>query len=108
MAKVILDAAQLPDWNAFHAASKAAFGFPDYYGANMDAWIDCLSYLRDEEGMSRFRLAPKETLDITLSNSQIWREQQSEMLEELQFCIEAINDRYQDYGELPALTLALA
>lgn len=107
MAQVSLDAAQIADWESFHRLSQHAFGFPDYYGANMDAWVDCLSYLRDEEGMSSIKLAEKEILDITLEHSQHWRDKLPEMLEELQFCVAAINDRYEDYGEAPALRLIL-
>ena len=64
MAHTQLDGAALTDWTAFHALSKAAFGFPDFYGNNLDAWIDCLSYLRDDDAMSSFRLQPDEVLTI--------------------------------------------
>jgi len=107
MAKVKLDGAQITDWDAFHAACQREFGFPDYYGRNMDAWVDCLSYLRDDEGMSKFRLAENEVLDIEITNSALLKQNQPEILDELTFCIEAINDRYDDYGEKPALKLHL-
>lgn len=29
----------------FHSVFAAAFGFPAFYGENMNAWIDCMSYL---------------------------------------------------------------
>src|SRR5207253_7598529 len=35
----------ISDWGTLHDAFSAAFGFPDSYGRNMDAWIDCMSYL---------------------------------------------------------------
>jgi hypothetical protein len=44
---VRIDATSIRDWNSFHAVFKQAMGFPDFYGANMDAWIDCMSYLDD-------------------------------------------------------------
>jgi hypothetical protein len=107
MAKVKLDGAQITDWDAFHSACQREFGFPDYYGRNMDAWVDCLSYLRDEEGMSKFHLAENEVLDIEIVHSAQLKQNQPEILDELTFCIEAINDRYADYGEKPALKLLL-
>ncbi len=55
---VALDGAAMTDWAAFHAQSRQAFGFPDFYGNSLDAWVDCLSYLRDDDGMSAIRLAP--------------------------------------------------
>ena len=31
------------DWESFHTVSAEVFGFPEFYGRNMNAWIDCLS-----------------------------------------------------------------
>ncbi len=40
-----------------HALLKATFGFPEFYGNNVNALIDCLSDLRyPEYGMSKFHL----------------------------------------------------
>jgi hypothetical protein len=105
MASVRLDAKQMGDWPAFHAECKRAFGFPDYYGNNLDAWVDCLSYLRDDDGMTRFRLGPDETLRIDIVNAAALP---ADIAEELRFCVEAINDRYADYGEKPALELVFS
>lgn len=107
MATVQLDGARISDWPSFHNECRQAFGFPDFYGNNMDAWIDCLSYLRDDEGMTQFRLAPNETLQIDISNAELMRRQAPEILDELAFCIGLINERYADYGEKPALELIL-
>jgi Barstar (barnase inhibitor) len=35
---------QINDWDTFHDTFAQALGFPDFYGRNMDAWIDCLTY----------------------------------------------------------------
>ncbi|MGS0742908.1 barstar family protein [Glaciimonas sp. GG7] len=107
MPTVHLDGSTLTDWDAFHTASQEIFGFPDFYGRNMSAWIDCLSYLRDDEGMSKFRLKPDETLIIVVKNSAQLREHAPDIIEELEFCVSAINERYDDYGEKPALILQL-
>lgn len=103
MASVVLDGAAMTDWAAFHAQSRQVFGFPDFYVASMDAWIDCLSYLRDEDGMSRIRLGADEVLQIDILHADAWRAAQPEMLDEVLYCIAGINDRYADYGEAPAL-----
>ncbi|HEX2530132.1 MAG TPA: barstar family protein [Burkholderiaceae bacterium] len=107
MTTVRLDGAVIDDWESFHVESRKAFGFPDFYGCTMDAWIDCLSYLRDDDGMSKFRLAPDEVLQIELCNADILRQKAPGILEEIGFCIAIINDRYLDYGEQPALELIL-
>ena len=91
----------------FHAESRQAFGFPDTYGNSMDAWIDCMSYLRDEDGMTRFRLKPDEVLEIVVKDAAAMRERVPDLLDEMTFCIAGINERYEDYGEKPALLLVL-
>jgi hypothetical protein len=91
----------------FHAESKQAFGFPDTYGNSMDAWIDCMSYLRDEDGMSKFRLFPKELLQIVILDAAVMQEKAPDILNELTYCVAGLNERYEDYGEKPALELVL-
>jgi RNAse (barnase) inhibitor barstar len=107
MAHVRLNGEAIRDWPSFHTECRHAFGFPDFYGNTMDAWVDCLSYLRDEDGMCTFRLRPGEMLHIEVSHAAVLREKAPEIVEELAFCVEAINDRYADYGEPAALALVL-
>jgi RNAse (barnase) inhibitor barstar len=107
MTTVRINGDAIKDWTSFHAECKNAFGFPDFYGNTMDAWVDCLSYLRDEDGMSSIHLQPEETLQIELINADAMRKRAPEILEEMGFCIEGINERYEDYGEKPALVLVL-
>lgn len=107
MATVQLDGAAMTDWEAFHTQSQQAFGFPAFYGRTMDAWIDCLSYLRDDDGMSRFRLSPDEVLQIEVVHADAWRAAQPDMLDEILYCVAGINERYADYGEAPALQVTL-
>jgi hypothetical protein len=105
MATARLDGSRITDWTAFHAECKAVFGFPDTYNDTMDAWVDCLSYLRDEDGMSRFRLAESEVLTIELLGAADLRKRLPEIVGDLEMCIDGINERYEDYGEKPALRL---
>ena len=73
----------------------------------MDAWVDCLSYLRDDENMTQFHLKPNEVLEIVLQDAAAMKAQVPDLLEEMTFCIAGINERYDDYGEKPALKLVL-
>ncbi|MDP8909631.1 MAG: barstar family protein, partial [Chloroflexota bacterium] len=43
---VSLDGTAMTDGPSFHAEAKRAFGFPDYYGSNWDAFNDCLGETR--------------------------------------------------------------
>jgi RNAse (barnase) inhibitor barstar len=107
MASVELDGAAIDSWDSFHTASKRAFGFPESYANTIDAWVDCLSYLRDADGMTKFRLKPNEMLEIVIKDSTLMRAKVPDLLEEVTFCIAGINERYEDYGEKPALALVL-
>lgn len=56
---VRIDARRLTDPAGLHAALAEAFGFPPSYGNNLDALIDCLTYLDDPAaGMSRVQVFP--------------------------------------------------
>jgi RNAse (barnase) inhibitor barstar len=43
MTIVRIDTRRITDWDSFHTLFFEEFQFPDYYGRNMDAWIDCMS-----------------------------------------------------------------
>jgi RNAse (barnase) inhibitor barstar len=107
MASAELNGASILGWDTFHSECQQAFGFPDTYGKTMDAWVDCLSYLRDEDGMTKFRLKPNEVLEIVVKDAAAMRERVPDLLEEMTFCVAGINERYEDYGEKPALALVL-
>jgi hypothetical protein len=107
MATVRLDGAVISDWPSFHRECQVKFGFPDFYGRNMDAWIDCLSTLRDNDGMSAFTLAPDEVLQIEIATSSVLHNQATGILDTLLDCVEAINERYIENGEKPAVELLL-
>ncbi|MBC7858774.1 MAG: barstar family protein [Burkholderiaceae bacterium] len=102
-----LNGSAIGDWTSFHAQCQEALGFPDFYAATMDAWVDCLSYLRDADGMTRFHLKPDEVLEIVVRDAEAMRTKVPDILEEVTFCIAGINERYEDYGEKPALRLVL-
>ncbi len=46
--KVRIDTNRIVDWNSFHDVFAEAFGFPDFYGRNMNAWstVSPLSMIR--------------------------------------------------------------
>ena len=53
MTRVAIDTRRVIDWDSFHNEFAEVFGFPRFYGRNMNAWIDCMTYLDDpESGMT--------------------------------------------------------
>jgi RNAse (barnase) inhibitor barstar len=107
MAVAKLDGDAITDWDSFHDVCAAEFGFPDFYGRNMDAWIDCLSYVDVGDGMSRLELEPAETLRIELSNSESLKRRAPEIFNSLIGCTRFVNERFVIAGEHPRLELAL-
>jgi hypothetical protein len=47
MVIVKVDTRRIHDWATYHDTFAETFGFPSFYGRNMDAWIDCLTWLDD-------------------------------------------------------------
>jgi hypothetical protein len=107
MAVAELNGAVIADEASFHQQSREAFGFPASYADSIDAWVDCMSYLRDDENMTKFRLKADEVLEIVILEADKMKAAAPDLLEELTFCVGGINERYEDYGEKPALELVL-
>ncbi len=103
MARAELHGQRMKDWSSFHSECARAFGFPDFYGRNMDAWIDCLTYVRDGDGMSRYVLGPDEPLVIEVLDSDVFRQQSAEIFDAFVECTAFVNRRHAEAGEKPAL-----
>ena len=104
MASVSLDSRKLTNVHAFHRECELAFGLPDFWGRNLSALIDCLSGVRDDDGMSRFTLAADEVLDIELSDASIVNREALAMLEHV---VDEVNLRHIEKGATPPLRLVL-
>lgn len=105
MAEAILDTSKINDWHSFHAQSAEVFGFPAFYGSNINAWIDCLSYLPEGDGMSRYQLSQSEQLFIHLQHFSYFTKAQPEIYQALTEAVASINRRYISDGDIPRLVL---
>ena len=105
MAVAHLNTLAISDWHSFHEESRRAFGFPEFYGMNMSAWIDCLTYLDEGDGMSRFHLDEGELLEVEVSDSQSFRSRLPEIYDALVECSSIVNARYMEVGKSPLLSL---
>ncbi|MBC9798362.1 barstar family protein [Sinomicrobium weinanense] len=94
MIKFKIDGRKLKDWNSFHAEFKAIMDFPDYYGKNMDAWIDCVDELTD-----------KPTL-LQIEHGKLLREKAPELYMAILECGAFVNYRKLEAGEQPNLVIA--
>jgi Barstar (barnase inhibitor) len=101
---VRIDASQLRDWDAFHTIFASAFGFPDFYGRNMNAWIDCMTDLgHPENGMTTVHGSETDPVVVNLTNTD---RAPKEILDALVDCAASVNRRSIDAGEPVVLILA--
>ena len=81
---------------------KDLLGFPDFYGMNWDAMIDCLSYMRfPEAGMSKITLEHDEMLIV---NCKHLAKAEFDMRSFVDV-IEAVNEREISYGGISQILL---
>lgn len=81
-------------WLSFHRACKILFGFPDYYGNNMNAWIDCMAYIDEPEtGMTTVNVPPGNTVIIELKNVSNFKSTHEEIYNALIKCTAFVNER---------------
>jgi RNAse (barnase) inhibitor barstar len=107
MARADLDGQKLGSLPALHRECRRVFGLPDFYGGNISALIDCLSGVRDADGMSRYALAPEEVLEIAVHDADAVRRQAPQVLAALEDVVEEVNLRHIEFGAAPALRLLL-
>jgi len=97
---------EITDWASFHAVFQRIFGFPDFYGRNMNAWIDCMTDLdAPEGGMVQISVAIGELVAIRLDDAADFRRRCPELFDDLVECTSFVNFRRIEVGELPVLTL---
>jgi RNAse (barnase) inhibitor barstar len=107
MARVRLDSAQITDFDSFHEVCRRAFGFPDFYGRNMNAWIDCMSSLREDDGMTWLVLDPHDLLHVEVPDAEALRKRVPDVFAAFTDCTAFVNRRFTELGALPAIALVL-
>lgn len=104
---VRIKGAEISNWDQFHTIFSAALGFPEFYGRNLNAWIDCLSYRREDDGMSSVNIGLDELIVFEITESNLFRRNFNEGFIAFEECIVAVNQRYLEQGQEPALGLIL-
>jgi hypothetical protein len=107
MRMVTLDTRQIRDWPTFHDVVAKAFGFPEFYGRNMDAWIDCMTSLDSpEDGMPNVHAEPGGVLVLQLDHVADFMKRCRQQYDSLVECAAFVNWRRIDVGEPPVLILS--
>jgi RNAse (barnase) inhibitor barstar len=101
---VRLQTKQITDWESFHSVFAESMGFPSFYGKNMNAWIDCMSF---DDGMTRFTLAPGELFHLEVADTKDFAIRLPEIFQALIEDSAFVNMRRVQAGEPPVLALVL-
>jgi len=106
---VPIDARKITDEKSFHAVFAEAFGFPTYYGKNMNAWVDCMTSLDvPDDGMSKIHVEPGHVVIIQLDNVKDFAARCPKIYADLIECSSFVNWRRIDQGHEPVLALSFA
>jgi RNAse (barnase) inhibitor barstar len=104
---VRIDTESITDWPSFHDVFAETFGFPDYYGRNMDAWIDCMTYLNDADvADTALKANPAEVVVLQLDHIRDFKIRCADIYEAIIECSAFVNYRQVESGKEPVLALS--
>lgn len=104
---VTVDCRSIVDWDSFHSVFARTLGFPAFYGRNMNAWIDCLTYVDDRDaGMSEVHAPEGGVLVLQLEHAKDFALRCPEVYAATVECVAFVNWRRVDMGDGPALVLS--
>ena len=107
VSKVSIDCSEIRDWDSFHDVFARAFGFPDFYGRNRAAWIDCMTSLdAPEDRMTEVHCSPGIVLTMELRNVVEFRERCPDQYAGLIECSAFVNYPRIDVGESAVIALS--
>ena len=105
--RVSIDCNKITDWASFHKEFARVFGFPDFYGRNMDAWIDCLTSLdAPEDGMCSVHCESGSVVTLELSNVTAFANRCPEQYNAVIQCSAFVNWRRLELGAPSVLALS--
>ncbi len=103
---IYIDFKEITELSDLHEKLKVELGFPDFYGMNVNALIDCLQSMRfPEEGMSNVVLGEEEVLTLELKN---FSNAKMLLLNSLLVAVEAVNQREMDRNRKHSIVLYLS
>jgi RNAse (barnase) inhibitor barstar len=102
-----IDCDKITDWESFHSEFDRVFGFPDFYGRNMDAWIDCMTSIDEPpDGLTSIHCEKGSFLTIECKNMGSLKERCPEQYLAIIECSAFINFRRIEVDDPPVLALS--
>lgn len=107
MIKLSVDFSKVKTVDDFHNKMKELFGFPDFYGKNYHALIDCLSSLRyPDDGMTEIHINKDEYILLEINDVK-YRQNNCDVINSLFSAIQCVNYRCKQMGDNPSILLLL-
>ncbi|SRR6266511_5384087 len=94
------------DLATFHSVFAEVLGFPDFYGRNMAAWVDCLTYADEDGGMRNVTVPDGDVLTLQLDGVTEFAARCPEEYDALIESAAFVNWRRIDMGDRPILALS--
>jgi len=102
-----IDADQIEDAESFHTMFAVQLGFPEWYGRNMDAWIDCMSHLDDPAtGMTTVHVESGQVLSLVIDHASAFKARCPDLFAALLECAAFVNWSRIEAGRTPLIALA--
>lgn len=101
-----IDGDCITDWESFHDVMSETFAFPEWYGRNMDAWIDLMTYLDEDSATTGFFVEPGGIVTIDLRHAKRLRERCAEIYDAIIECGAFVNWRRVKAGATAYLCLS--
>ncbi|MGA2197991.1 MAG: barstar family protein [Bryobacteraceae bacterium] len=99
---------RIADWVSFHDVFQHTLGFPDFYGRNMHAWIDCMTSVDTAtDGLTAVTVPPGAILILRIDDPFDFKRRCPEQYDALIECSAFVNFRRTEIGESPVLALLL-
>lgn len=100
-----IDFSEINDLESMHVMLQKKFGFPDFYGKNGNALIDCWTSLRyPEDGMTEIHLEENEILNLVIYSMPL---DNSLIVNCFLICVQSVNERYKIRNKIPPINLIL-
>jgi hypothetical protein len=98
---------EIVDWDSFHVVFARELGFPDFYGKNMNAWIDCMTSVDEpEDGMTSVHGTKEAGLLLNLGDCTEFAKRCPEQYEAILDSVGFVNHRRMEAGEEPVISLS--
>jgi hypothetical protein len=105
--EVPVDLREIVDVASFHAVFKRIMGFPEFYGANANAWVDCMTSIdAPDERMSTVHAPPGGVLVLALHSVSDFKKRCPEVFDALVGMVAFVNYRRLEMGDAPVLTFS--